>query len=130
MLARLLETDYLTHRENTTESQILLWLNELRSPQFLVEAAGLFAEEAERSAADRPLLRDAISGDEEALRRGLLLEELAERDADRGYWAPLRAELERCEGPNVAVKLNLLSRALLLASSFLRPQRTTARRRS
>jgi hypothetical protein len=45
--------------------------------------------------AKRPLLGQAAAGDLEKLERALAEEELAERQRDRQYWLPLRAELEQ-----------------------------------
>jgi len=54
------------------------------------------APEALRAAsAGRPLLAHALTGETRALATALRAEEDGEREADRKYWAPLRAELER-----------------------------------
>jgi hypothetical protein len=44
---------------------------------------------------DRALLNFAEPGKEAALADALLKEELAEREVDRRYWAPLKKELEQ-----------------------------------
>ena len=41
------------------------------------------------------LLAHALAGDVAAVAAGLRVEEDAEREADRAYWAPLRRELEQ-----------------------------------
>jgi hypothetical protein len=43
---------------------------------------------------ERSLLSLAASGDETGLEAALELEEQQEREADRAYWTPLKAELE------------------------------------
>jgi hypothetical protein len=40
------------------------------------------------------LLAAALAGDVEEIAKGLLEEEMTERERDRQYWAPLRQELE------------------------------------
>jgi hypothetical protein len=42
----------------------------------------------------RPLLQFAFQNDRKSLEAALSLEESQEREADRRYWQPLRAELE------------------------------------
>lgn len=39
MIRRLVDVNYLSHREEPTPEQILFWLRELRTPELLVEAA-------------------------------------------------------------------------------------------
>lgn len=94
MLRRLVEVSYLTFRHEATEERVGFWLLELRTPELLVEAAARFSDRARSLAARRPLLRDALERRESEITRGLAREEAAEREADREYWAPLRAELE------------------------------------
>jgi len=43
----------------------------------------------------RPLLASAAPGKFEELERALTAEESAERERDRRYWLPLKAELEK-----------------------------------
>ena len=43
----------------------------------------------------RPLLAHAALGKMEELERALMAEESVERERDRQYWLPLRAELEK-----------------------------------
>jgi len=95
MLARLVETNYFAHRAAPSPEQVRFWLCELRTPVLLIEAAAGQPVAAAGLAARRPLLEYALSGDEAALRSALRAEEDAEREADREYWVPLRAVLER-----------------------------------
>jgi len=95
MLQRLLEAHYLQHRAEATSPQQRFWLLELRTPELLAEAAQQWPERTRQLTPQRPLLHLAQSGPTEALRDALLAEEQAEREEDRTYWKPLKAELER-----------------------------------
>ena len=95
MITRLVEASYFAGRDEPGKPQVRFWLRELRSPQLLVELAGRFPGERSELQRERPLLEHAGKGDESALRLALRDEEEREREADRQYWRPLRAELER-----------------------------------
>lgn len=92
MLSRLVEANYFTNRGQPTEQQVEFWLRELRNPGLLLEVAERFPAERSRLSAERPLLDVS---DPDALERSLKEEERQERELDREYWRPLRAELER-----------------------------------
>lgn len=70
------------------------WFREMRNPSALVEVAEAHPREGEATLAERPLVRFALSGDEEKLRVALREEMQAEMEAHIRYWAPLRSELE------------------------------------
>lgn len=95
MLQRLLEAHYVQHRRSPTAEQVGFWLRELRTPDFLIEAAGNWRSQCEELSPARPLLRLAQVEKRLALQAALAAEEQAEREADRVYWMPLRAELEK-----------------------------------
>lgn len=95
MLQRLLEAHYLRHRTAGTPQQQRFWLRELRTPELLVEAAQRWPRLAEQMAEQRPLLLLARFGQLDALRQALAEEEQTERQHDRAYWQPLKAELEQ-----------------------------------
>jgi hypothetical protein len=95
MIRRLLEANYFEFREQPTPARVDFWLRELRTAELLVECAGLFPQEAVRIESVRPLLAAARSADLPALERELAGEQEAERERDRVYWEPLRAELAR-----------------------------------
>jgi hypothetical protein len=95
MLQRLLEAHYLQHRDLPTPVQLRFWLLELRTPELLVEAARSCAGLARELSNQRPLLRLAESGTLGELSEALGAEERAERERDRAYWQPLKAELEQ-----------------------------------
>jgi hypothetical protein len=97
MIRRLVDVNYLGHREEPTPEQILFWLRELRTAELLVEAARAHADALEELVKERPLLKLATpehlaSG---FLDRALREEEDAERQLDAMYWKPLREKLER-----------------------------------
>lgn len=95
MLARLLEANYFENQEHPSREQIDFWLRELRAPSLLINVAARFPSECDRILPERDLLAYAKAGDETALQVALKDEEEREKTADREYWAPLRAELER-----------------------------------
>lgn len=94
MIRTLVEVNYEDFFNEPNPARIRFWLAELRTPELLVEAASRFPAEAAEWASRRGLLADALSGDLQAVRKGLEDEMEREREADRAYWAPLRRELE------------------------------------
>ena len=94
MIRRLVEAHYFQHSTKPNPAQIRFWLQELRTPQLLIEVAQRHTLLARRLAARRPLLAGAALGQSEELERGLMAEETVEREQDRRYWLPLKAELE------------------------------------
>jgi hypothetical protein len=95
MLRRLVEANYLGHRAAPTPPQPRFWLRQLRTPELLVEAALAWPGVAAGLEAERPLLALAHSDKMRELDEALAAEERAEREQDRVYWQPLKAELER-----------------------------------
>lgn len=95
MVRRLVEANYFAFRDEATPERVMFWLKELRTPGLLVEAAGEHRGEAQVLAAERALLEAAIAANIPQLESRLAAEEADERQADRDYWAPLRAELEQ-----------------------------------
>lgn len=95
MVRRLVEANYDFHYAEPNDERIAFWLDELRTPELLVECAARFPEEARAIALDRPAVASAIEGREPAVAERLAKEEAREREIDRAYWEPLRAELER-----------------------------------
>jgi len=94
MIRRLLEAHHFQNRERPTRAQTAFWLQELRTPELLIDVAQLHPRTCARLTAARPLLASALSGDLGDISKGLLEEELQEREKDRLYWMPLRKELE------------------------------------
>lgn len=95
MLRRLLEADYYAEHETASPERVRFWLEELRTPELLVELAGKHPGLGVELARTRPLLLLARADDLSALQAALDTEEKREREADRQYWQPLKAELER-----------------------------------
>lgn len=94
MIRRLLEASYAQGAHAPPPELIVFWLRELRTPELLVACAASFSEQARRLAEQRPATAAAARGDLTAVRTALASEESRERDLDRAYWAPLKAELE------------------------------------
>lgn len=95
MIRRLVETHYAQHRANPGPEQVRFWLEECRTESILRELAVRYPELLVSATPGRPLLARAAAGDSTGLGAALLTEEQREREADRNYWAPLRAELEK-----------------------------------
>jgi len=95
MLQRLVEAHYLRQRAAPTAAQQRFWLRELRTPELLVEAAAAWPEVVRPLQMQRPLLTLADPEKLRELDEALAAEERAEREQDRVYWQPLKAELER-----------------------------------
>lgn len=89
---RLVERSYLV--EESTPSKISFWLQELRTPELLIEAAKRFPVEAVELGAGRPALRAAIKEDKAAISKYFAEELAAEAELDIAYWEPLKKELE------------------------------------
>jgi hypothetical protein len=95
MIRRLVEADYFNNIGDPSMSQVRFWLSELRTPELLINLAAMHPAASEEMLTTRSLLKFADAGDERALVAALGEEEAAEREADREYWKPLKAELER-----------------------------------
>lgn len=93
MIRRLVEANYFEFRERADDAHAGFWLRELRTPELLIECAATFPELARTVANDRQAVRAAIHGDVSAIDQTLAIEQSLERERDRVYWAPLRAEL-------------------------------------
>ena len=95
MIRRLVEAHYFQHREKPSSAHIKFWLRELRTPELLIEVAQAHAGLCKQLRAKRSLLTIASRRDAEKLERALHKEETAERARDKGYWTPLKMELEQ-----------------------------------
>ncbi len=94
MIRRLLEVHYLEHRDAATPPRIEFWLRELRTPTLLREAGELFPNQRQKLVSQRALL-GKLSSSEAELETALHEEEAHERERDRQYWQPIKAELEK-----------------------------------
>ena len=104
MIRRLVEAHYFQNSAKANPAQVRFWLQELRTPQLLVDVAQGHTLFCRRSVSTRPLLAHAALGRMEEVEQALKAEEAAERERDRQYWLPRREELEklrhsRCRAP-------------------------------
>lgn len=86
------------HREHANAPHakwILFWLQEIRTPELLIELARIYSARAREVQHNRPLLAHALAGDIESLRLALDTERQVEQALDRAYWEPLRREMEK-----------------------------------
>ena len=83
------------NRTKPNPAQIRFWLQELRTPQLLVEVAQRHTLLWRELISKRPMLAHAAPGKLDELERALTAEESVERERDRQFWLPLRAELEK-----------------------------------
>lgn len=95
MIRRLVEADYFKERDQPTKQRTQFWLLELRTPPLLIELAVAQRALCRQLLKRRPLLKFAVASDQVGLDEALKQEEGAERETDRQYWKPLRAELEQ-----------------------------------
>jgi len=97
MVRRLVDVNYLAHREEPTPERIAFWLRELRTPELLVEAAQAHPVQLANACLDRPLLQLVTPAhlDGGDLARALRAEEEAVRREDEAYWRPLKETLRR-----------------------------------
>jgi hypothetical protein len=79
MVRRLIEAHYFQYRERATAAQVRFWLQELRTPELLVETARRWPAAWKVQKRRRALLALARSGGESELAESLVREEWAER---------------------------------------------------
>lgn len=94
MIRRLVEVHYSETSRDPSPQRIRFWLEEMRSPELLIEVVTRFPDEACGRAVERSAVAQALTGDLAAVQMALDEEMAREREADRAYWAPLRKELE------------------------------------
>ncbi|HEV3260247.1 MAG TPA: hypothetical protein VG013_25545 [Gemmataceae bacterium] len=95
MLRRLVEADFHSRSRRPPRAQIEFWLREARTPALLLELCRRYHGTARRLGGLRPTVGFALRGDVAQVEQALQAEEEACRAADRAYWQPLRAELQR-----------------------------------
>ncbi len=95
MIRRLVEAHYFQNHTKPNPAQIRFWLQELRTPELILELTRRHPATGRRLVSTRPLLAHALSGRRAELAQSLGAEESAERERDRRYWLPLKAELEK-----------------------------------
>ena len=94
MVKHLVGGDYLRCQAAAEPSQVKFWLQELRTPEYLIALVRRYPAQARKMMKNRPLLRYAIKADVIRLEPLLKKEEERERTTDQAYWKPLRKELE------------------------------------
>ena len=94
MIRRLIEADIYNSSANPPKDKICFWLAECRTQELLISLVAKYPDIALRMVVSRPLLKSAIEGNQEEIQKLLRDEEDRERELDRQYWAPLKAELE------------------------------------
>lgn len=95
MLKRLVEADIVRARAPIPARRVRFWLRECRTVERLSQLAAQFPRLAKAESRNRSSLKLAMSGDTAGAERELVKEQQREKELDRQYWAPLRAELER-----------------------------------
>jgi hypothetical protein len=95
MVRRLVEADYYRRPARPPLARVEFWLKECRTPDMLLELGRRFPRAARRIARARPAVARALESDDVGIGQSLRSEEGAARKADRSYWQPLRAELEK-----------------------------------
>jgi len=95
MIRRMVDADMVRAGARGPAARVRFWLRELRTPEHLIELTARHPVEARRMAGKRKAVARALQGDQRGVAAELRKEEDRERAADRRYWAPLRAELER-----------------------------------
>jgi hypothetical protein len=94
MIRRLVEADIARASASPPYAKVAFWLRECRTYEYLRDLCLRYPALARTAAARRPVLRAVIKGVSSAAAQLLRKEEDEEREHDRRYWAPLRAELE------------------------------------
>jgi hypothetical protein len=95
MIQRLIEADYIKNRDNPDEARLRFWLREMRTAELLLEICAAHPTLARELVPKRPLLALVFDGKRDELSDALDEEEKLEREKDRTYWQPLKAELEK-----------------------------------
>jgi len=94
MIQRLVEQHYFTNIESGNPEQIAFWLQELRTPQLLLDLTKFYPATAQRLVPSRPAIQAALNNDLLAISHALEQEEKTIKHQDRLYWEPLKRELE------------------------------------
>jgi hypothetical protein len=95
MIQRLVEANWFQNRYDPNPARIEFWFLECRTIEILMDLADLYPEKALAFAPVRSAIGYAVKGDQESMQKALEEERLAQVNADKEYWAPLRKEIER-----------------------------------
>ena len=99
MIRRLIEADYASRREVPEMGDVRLWFMEARTPELLIELAARYPDILREVRAQRSLLMLLPQASEREIDHLLAEEQTREREIDRAYWQPLRAELASLRHP-------------------------------
>ncbi len=91
----LIDADMVANQASPDDNHVSLWMRQARDAEGLIELTSALPEMARAVTIERPLLQFAIDNDRDALEVALATEQIRGKQADREYWAPLRAELEQ-----------------------------------
>ncbi len=94
MIMYLVEADYARAGKRPPRDRVVFWLREARTVDLLSVLVRRFRGTARRVSGERPAVAAALARDHGKVSRALQTEERRERNADRKYWEPLRAELQ------------------------------------
>lgn len=95
MIRRLVEAHYDLNQDAPNEAMVLFWLRESRTSSMLAELVHRFPDSVAGVDFERPWLKSLDVTNLGQIEQLLRAEEDAQRQADRGYWQPLKEELER-----------------------------------
>ncbi|MBI2951438.1 hypothetical protein HYY27_05050, partial [bacterium] len=95
MIRRLVEADFHRQGLQAPADRIRFYLSECRTPEILQSLSENYPELTGEMAKRRPLLKVVLGRDLTEVARLLRAEEDREKEQDRQYWTPLKAELER-----------------------------------
>jgi hypothetical protein len=94
MIRRLVDAHYDEFAQQANEDRVRFWLRESRTPEVLIAVAARHPETLRALLPQRLLLGEALGASRTALQQELEKEQVAEQEADRVYWEPLKRELE------------------------------------
>ncbi len=94
MIRRLIEADIYKTGKKYSKEKIRFWFSECRTVELLISLASKHNDIALSICNSRTLLKYAMLSDEKKLQKALHVEEEREKELDKQYWAPLKAELE------------------------------------
>ncbi len=94
-IRRLVEADYLENHDKALPDQKRFWLMEARTPEIIRTLASANFDIVNELKNQRPALNLLPDCTDDELSAALVAEEKREREADRSYWQPLLAELEK-----------------------------------
>ncbi len=93
MIARLVESDYLSSGSRPPRSRVRFWLLEARTADLLSVLVRRFRATAGNLASERPAIQAALDNDPDGIHAALIEEQAREQAVDRAFWKPLRDEL-------------------------------------